>query len=133
MGGGRSRIGLGEEKGEKILRRRHRRQRQWICNTVLALLCVGGMAILLVPLPRFVVWNTWMQNDSRGSILRGKQQHHGKDHNQNRNQPSDRSLLISSLPETSIYRLQLPDINGKTLDFSQFIGQVTMVVNTACQ
>ena len=37
------------------------------------------------------------------------------------------------LPENSIYRLTMTDVTGNAVDFSQFSGMVSLVVNTACQ
>jgi hypothetical protein len=36
------------------------------------------------------------------------------------------------LPENSIYRLQMEDVTGNSIDLGQFSGMVSLVVNTAC-
>ena len=44
-----------------------------------------------------------------------------------------RERAIRMLPSNSIYRLVVPDANGRDFDLSQFAGRVTLVVNTACK
>lgn len=40
---------------------------------------------------------------------------------------------IDTLPVNSIYRLSMKDANGIVQSLSQYIGMVTLVVNTACK
>ena len=45
----------------------------------------------------------------------------------------DNHHVIDTLPVNSIYRLSMKDSNGIVQSLSQYIGMVTLVVNTACQ
>lgn len=47
-------------------------------------------------------------------------------------QPDDFFVPHSHLPEDSIYRLTMTDVTGNKVDLSQFVGMVSLVVNTAC-
>jgi glutathione peroxidase-family protein len=41
-------------------------------------------------------------------------------------------VTVDTLPVHSIYRLSMKDANGMIQSLSQYIGKVTLVVNTAC-
>jgi hypothetical protein len=51
---------------------------------------------------------------------------------ENEESADDFFLPHAHLPENSIYRLQMEDVTGNSIDLGQFSGMVSLVVNTAC-
>jgi hypothetical protein len=107
-----------DEKGAKLRRRAARAQ---LLNVVVCLgLFISTISVLTVQFHHH-------SPKIRGSSSNSVQQRHPP-----RNDTA-RTVLASSLPIHSMYRLSVKDASGILRSLEEYAGKVTLVVNTACQ
>ena len=133
------------EKGSKIRQQRRQAFGRKVLHILFATtVVVSTMSVFIVkyhhsPKIRGHVSRTNFDTDSTPTVKKNKnhknqhhQKHHQKHHHTNTNHDVD-VPNIDTLPVNSIYRLSMKDSNGIVQSLSQYIGMVTLVVNTACK
>jgi hypothetical protein len=99
-----------DEKGGKVRRQEQARRRAYKN----AIACVSSLVLVFL----VTLLQVHSPVENAGMLLRS--------------QKAARERAIRMLPSNSIYRLAVPDADGRDVDLSQFAGRVTLVVNTAC-
>ena len=135
------------EKGGKIQRQRRRQAfgRQILHILFATTVVVSTMSVFIVKYHHSPKIRGHVSRKSDTSSLKARNDHNNKRHQQQQRNTKRagvneiisnhnlHDLNLDTLPVNSIYRLSMKDSNGIVQSLSQYIGMVTLVVNTACK